>query len=76
MKVRGNILKGEERFINVPTASELAKSIGLKNLSQVKELTGVSTQTLTNWHNNKPKLFKAVLLGCYIQTGGANKKGS
>lgn len=44
--------------------SRQAKAAGLKNLSQVSELTGVSLQTLTNWHKNKPKLFNIVLLGC------------
>jgi hypothetical protein len=44
--------------------SRQAKSAGLKNLSEVSELTGVSTQTLNNWYNNKPMLFKVVIAGC------------
>jgi len=46
------------------TASEQAKAQGLKSLAQVAELTGVSFQTLNNWHKNKPELFEIVLLGC------------
>ncbi|MHC4538116.1 MAG: hypothetical protein ACYS6K_29675 [Planctomycetota bacterium] len=46
------------------TPSEQAKAAGLQSLSQVSRLTGVSLQTLTNWHSDKPQLFKAVLAGC------------
>ena len=46
------------------TASKQAKELGLKSLTQVSELTGQSLQTLTNWFNDKPELFKVVLLGC------------
>ena len=46
------------------TPSQQAKAAGLKNLLQVCELTGQSAQTLTNWHRDKPELFKIVLLGC------------
>lgn len=46
------------------TPSECAKAAGLKSLTQVMELTGVSLQTLTNWHRDKPKLFKTVIIGC------------
>ena len=46
------------------TASKRTKELGLKSLTQVSELTGQSLQTLINWHKNKPKLFKVVLLGC------------
>lgn len=45
------------------TPSQQAKAAGLKSLLQVSELTGVSIQTLSNWAKNKPKLFRAVLLG-------------
>ncbi len=45
------------------TASRQAKELGLKSLTQVSELTGQSLQTLTNWFNDKPELFKVVLLG-------------
>ena len=45
------------------TPSQQAKSAGLKSLLQVSEITGVSIQTLSNWAKNKPKLFRAVLLG-------------
>ena len=46
------------------TPSQQAKEAGLKSLSQIKDLTGVSLQTLTNWHDNKPELFKVVIAGC------------
>jgi len=46
------------------TASKAAKEAGLKNLSQVSEMTGQSLQTLTNWFKNKPELFEVVLIGC------------
>ena len=45
-------------------AHELAKQHGLKSLKQVSELTGQSSQTLLNWHKDKPLLFEIVLLGC------------
>jgi len=46
------------------TPSQQAKSVGLKNLTQVSNMTGQSLNTLTNWHRNKHRLFKIVLLGC------------
>ena len=46
------------------TPAQQAKAEGLKSLSQVSEMTGVSLQTLTNWAKNKPQLFKVVLAGC------------
>ena len=36
---------------------------GLESLQQVANVTGVSRQTLGNWHKDKPELFKIVLLG-------------
>jgi hypothetical protein len=50
--------------MNNLTPSQQAKEAGLKNLLQVQQLTGQSAQTLTNWHRDKPDLFKIVLLGC------------
>ena len=43
--------------------SEKAKAAGLKNLAELSELTGQSTQTLRNWDENKPELFNVVLKG-------------
>jgi len=43
--------------------AEQAKAKGLKSLSQVSEITGVSLQTLSNWAKDKPKLFEVVLIG-------------
>jgi len=45
------------------TPSQQAKAAGLKNLTQVMNITGVSLNTLTNWHRNKHDLFKVVLAG-------------
>lgn len=50
------------------TPSQQAKSVGLKNLTQVSAMTGVSLQTLTNWHKHKPRLFAIVLDGCIYQS--------
>lgn len=44
--------------------SQIAKAEGLKSLAQVSEFTGVSVQTLINWHKNKPRLFDVVVIGC------------
>lgn len=51
------------------TPSQQAKEAGLKSLSQVSDLTGVSLQTLTNWHRDKPALFKTVILGVKHRVG-------
>jgi len=48
------------------TASQRAKAAGLKSLSQVSAITGVSLQTLDNWSKNKPDLFTVVLAGCWL----------
>lgn len=45
------------------TASQLAKQHGF-NLKKVEELTGLSRQTLINWHRDRPELFKIIILGC------------
>lgn len=52
------------------TPSQQAKSVGLKSLTQVSQITGVSLNTLTNWQRDKPDLFRIVLLGCksYLDT--------
>jgi len=50
------------------TPSQQAKLAGLKSLTTVSDITGVSLQTLTNWHKDKPKLFKAVVAGCVALT--------
>ncbi len=72
-KVRGNLLKGEARFVDAPTASQQAKAQGFKSLAQVAELSTVKRRTLENWHKDKPELFNIVLLGCYaIQNNKVN----
>ena len=44
------------------TPSQRCKALGF-NLKKVSELSGVSPQTLSNWHKDKPELFKVVLAG-------------
>jgi len=44
--------------------AQTAKAYGLKSLTQVSEISGVSMATLNNWHREKEKLFNVVLLGC------------
>jgi hypothetical protein len=46
------------------TPSQQAKAEGLTGLSAVSKLTGVSLQTLHNWHKDKPELFRVVIAGC------------
>jgi hypothetical protein len=53
------------------TASQKAKQLGCKSLTQVAELTGASLQTLTNWHKNKPELFMVVCVGVSIVAAGS-----
>lgn len=57
------------------TPAQQAKAAGLKNLSQITQETGVSLQTLTNWHRDKPDLFRVVVIGCVASLGiGKNEK--
>lgn len=49
------------------TPSQAAKAAGLSSLKLVSEITGVSVQTLGNWHRDKPQLFRTVLIGCAAQ---------
>jgi len=51
------------------TPSEQCKQAGLKSLAEVVRMTGVSEQTLINWHRNKPMLFAVVVAGC-VQVKG------
>jgi AcrR family transcriptional regulator len=46
------------------TASQKARSKGLDSLAQITRITGVSKETLTNWHKNKESLFNIVIIGC------------
>lgn len=45
--------------------SRLCKDAGLTGLSELSEVTGVSNQTLINWHKNKSKkaLIEVVIAG-------------
>ncbi len=49
------------------TASQEAKLAGYQSLAQVSRITGVSVQTLHNWHKNKSVLFATVLAGAKIK---------
>jgi len=49
------------------TPSQQAKAQGLKSLTQVSDITGVSLQTLSNWHKDKTELFRIVLIGCLAE---------
>jgi len=48
------------------TPSQQAKALGIKSMKQVSQMTEVSTQTLINWHRDKPELYRVVLLGCTV----------
>jgi len=56
------------------TPSQQAKSVGLKSLTQVSEMSGVSLQTLFNWSKDKPKLFNIVLIGCNSRIDPVNEE--
>jgi len=49
------------------TASKTAKLIGCQSLTQISKATGVSLQTLSNWHKHKPDLFRIVCIGVSSQ---------
>ena len=55
------------------TASETAKRAGLKNLGELVEICGESRQTLNNWFNNKPTVFRLVLIGAVAEKAGQVK---
>ena len=54
--------------------SEQAIKAGLDSLAEVSKISGVSGQTLINWHKNKPVLFKIVLIGCKGIKNVTNKR--
>jgi hypothetical protein len=58
------ILTIAEGAIKLLSPSEQCKEAGLKSLAEVSSITGVSVQTLINWHKDKPKLFDVVIVGC------------
>jgi DNA-directed RNA polymerase subunit RPC12/RpoP len=47
----------------MPTPSEQCRNAGLASLSELSRISGVSIQTLRNWHKNKPVLFALVIAG-------------
>ena len=62
MNTRRNALLPDDYTPETP--SQQAKAAGLKSLGAVTQATGVSAQTLSNWHKHKPDLFAAVVAGC------------
>jgi hypothetical protein len=57
------------------TPSQQAKAAGLKSLAQVTRITGTPRSTLYDWHEDKPWLFKAVLLGCRVLIDNNEREG-
>jgi hypothetical protein len=53
------------------TPSQQCKAAGLKSLAELVKISEVSEQTLINWHRDKPKLFKLVLAGAFLEKHGA-----
>jgi len=59
------------------TPAQQAKAAGLKSLTQIVEFHGLkengqpllSLNTLTNWHRDKPELFKTTIIGTAYQLG-------
>ena len=39
------------------------RDCGLPSVDWLSKNTDVSRQTLSNWHKNRPKLFKIILMG-------------
>ena len=52
------------------TPSEQCKAAGLKSLAELAKTSGVSVQTLINWHKDKPHLFAVVVAGAVVIKGG------
>lgn len=57
------------------TASQKAKSMGLKSLKELSETIDTSVQTLSNWHKYKPLRFHAACLGGCIMVCTQVSKG-
>lgn len=45
-------------------ASKQAKEAGLKNLTEVSEMSKTPYRTLLDWHKTRPRLFQIILFGC------------
>jgi len=50
---------------NQHPASQEAHKLGI-TLTQVSRQAGTSTRNLYNWYENRPALFKAVLVGSFF----------
>ena len=46
--------------------SEQCRAAGLKSLAELVRISGVSEQTLINWHRNKPRLFAVAVAGAVV----------
>lgn len=49
------------------TPSQQCKQAGLKSLAELVRTSGVSEQTLINWHKNKPVLFELLIHGAVFK---------
>jgi len=45
------------------TAAQQAKHYGCKSLAEVSRQSGISIQTLYNWHKIRPACYRLVCLG-------------
>ena len=52
-------------------AKDVARGAGFKSLRDLAKISGVSIQTLNNWHKDKPQVFETVLIGCQHQMSPA-----
>lgn len=48
------------------TPSVQCKEAGIKSLAELAKISGVSVQTLINWHKDKPALFETVVAGAVV----------
>lgn len=56
--------------MNKINASEYVKAKGLKNISQLIELTGRNRSTLNRWYNDDFEWFEIVVNGCLVKLNG------
>lgn len=57
------------------SASQYVKQRGLKNLTEVSNMTGKPCQTLRNWYRDENDLFEIVITGCIETKKKTNPKG-
>lgn len=54
------------------TPSQQIKEAGLKNLTQVSEISAIPVGTLKGWHKNKPKQFDFIISSCVLFIANEN----